>query len=150
MLTDEQREEAVLNPWCVVCGPMNRNGLRIQFHQHGGVVHAEWQPTEEWESFQGVIHGGIVSTVLDEAMSKAVIARQWEAFTVELSVRFRRHVTPGKTFHIRGWVLERQRRKIMAEATLTSSTGVECARAWGTFLVPPTRSPRLRPRATAP
>ncbi len=43
------------------------------------------------------MHGGIISTVLDEAMSKAVAAMNYEALTGELRVRFRHHVTAGET-----------------------------------------------------
>jgi hypothetical protein len=91
----------------------------------------------DWESFQGTIHGGIVTTVLDEAMSKAIIAREWEAPTAELRVRFRGRVSPGERLHIQGWVIEKQRRRILTEATITTTAGEERAHAWATFLVPP-------------
>lgn len=135
--TDKKRERARLNSACVVCGSTNPKGLRISFQQRADSICADWTPTSDCEGFEGTIHGGIITTVLDEAMSKAIIAREWEAFTVELRVRFRGHVSPGEALHVRGWVIERQRRKILAEATLTRATGEDCAHAWGTFLVPP-------------
>jgi hypothetical protein len=49
----------------VVCGAQNRNGLRITFSEDANGVWANWLPTEGWESFQGVIHGGIITAVLD-------------------------------------------------------------------------------------
>jgi acyl-coenzyme A thioesterase PaaI-like protein len=133
---DRDRERARLNSACVVCGSANPKGLRISFQQRADLICADWTPTSDWEGFQGVIHGGIITTVLDEAMSKAIIARNWEALTVELKVRFRGRVSAGQAFRIRGWVVEKQRRKILTEATLTSTTGEECAHAWATFLVP--------------
>jgi len=99
-------------------------------------VSAAWTPTGQWESFQGTIHGGIIGTVLDEAMSKAIIAREWEAFTAELRVRFRDRIAPGDQLHVRGWVVQRKGRHIKAEATLLSSEGDERAHGWGTFLIP--------------
>ncbi len=137
---DKKRERARLNPACIVCGSMNPKGLRISFQQHSDSVCADWIPTGDWESFQGTIHGGIITTVLDEAMSKAIIAHGWEALTVDLRVRFLGRVSPGEILRIRGWVLEKQRRRILAEATLTSTTGVERAHAWATFLVPRNQS----------
>lgn len=98
-------------------------------------MEAAWIPAEGWESFRGTVHGGIVSTVLDEAMSKAVIARDWEALTVDLRVRFRTRVTPGERLQVRGWVVERHKRKIVAEATLVTASGVERAHGWGVFLM---------------
>jgi len=77
-----------------------------------------------------------VSTVLDEAMSKAVAAR-CEALTAELRVRFRRRVATGATFLIRGWISNRTKRRIATEATLTAPDGTEHAHAWAVFLALP-------------
>ncbi len=131
------RRSARSNPECVACGTQNRTGLQIKFTNNSGVVTASWKPTAGWESFQGTIHGGIISTVLDEAMSKAIMARQWEAFTADLRVRFRGRVCPGEHLHVRGWIVEKQKRRIKAEAGLTTRDGEERAHAWATFLVPP-------------
>jgi acyl-coenzyme A thioesterase PaaI-like protein len=98
-------------------------------------VDAAWIPAEGWESFHGTVHGGIVSAVLDEAMSKAVIAREWEALTVDLRVRFRARVTPGEKLQVHGWVVERRKRRIVAEATLVTGSGAERAHGWGVFLM---------------
>jgi Thioesterase superfamily len=133
------RKRVRLNPACVVCGSTNPKGLRIRFYRRSDAICADWTPNSDWESFLGTIHGGIISTVLDEAMSKAVIARDWEALTADLRVRFRGRVSPGERLHIRGWVVDRRRRKILTEATLTTPTGEERAHAWATFLVPPTK-----------
>ncbi|MFB3777877.1 MAG: PaaI family thioesterase [Bryobacteraceae bacterium] len=108
--------------------------MRIRFVPDGaGVVGAEWKPEPCWEGFRGIIHGGIVASVLDEAMSKAV-AIQCEALTAELRVRFRREIAPGATFLVRGWIRRRTKRLIETEATLTSTGGAEHAHAWAVFL----------------
>ncbi len=64
---------------CIVCGRDHPHGLRIRY----GLA-------EE---------GVILSTVLDEAMSKAVAAAECEALTGELRVRFRHYVAPGEKLH---------------------------------------------------
>jgi len=130
------RRHARLNPNCVVCGVHNPRGLRLTFQEGVNGVHSVWVPTEGWESFQGTVHGGIITAVLDEAMSKAVIARHWEALTVDLRVRFRGRVAPGENLRVHGWVVEKQHRRILTEATLINGTGAEQAHAWAKFLVP--------------
>lgn len=130
------RRQARLNPNCVVCGAHNPGGLQLTFQETPDGVHSVWVPTEGWESFRGTVHGGIITAVLDEAMSKAVIACDWEALTVDLRVRFRGRVAPGENLRVHGWVIQRRRRRILAEGTLTNDNGVERAHAWGTFLVP--------------
>lgn len=126
---------------CFVCGQDNPRGLRIRYQrQDSGEMTAAWTPSPEWEGFRGIVHGGVVSTVLDEAMSKAVAATGSQALTAELRVRFRRHVTSGDAFLIRGWIVKRNKRLIEAEATLTTPDGTEHAHAWARFLELPKAS----------
>lgn len=121
---------------CVVCGPDHPHGLHLEFDlASDGVVSAQWTPAEDWQGFRGIIHGGIISTVLDEAMAKAVAAVE-NALTGELRVRFRHPVAPGEDLRVRGWIVERTRRVIRAEATLTTLEGCERAHAWSAFLPP--------------
>lgn len=127
---------------CIVCGQENPYGLHIHFvRERDGVISAEWQPTENWEGFKGIVHGGIISTVLDEAMSKAVAAMKCEALTGELRVRFRHHVSAGESLRIRGWVVGKVKRLVKAEATLMAADGSERAHAWARFLALPGSDP---------
>jgi acyl-coenzyme A thioesterase PaaI-like protein len=123
---------------CFVCGQDNPHGLRLRYRQQdSGEMTATWTPNPAWEGFSGIVHGGVVSTVLDEAMSKAVAATGSQALTAELRVRFRRHVTSGDTFFIRGWIVKRNKRLIETEAVLTTPDGTEHAHAWARFLALP-------------
>jgi acyl-coenzyme A thioesterase PaaI-like protein len=120
---------------CFACGPDNERGLRLRFEKNeAGEMIAEWNPESSTEGFDGIVHGGIVSTVLDEAMAKAVVATEVEALTAELRVRFRRHVASGSKVQIRGWIDSRNRRVIKTEAALAGADGTELAHAWASFL----------------
>ena len=130
------RRLAPLNSNCIVCGSQNLNGLQLAFQAGSNGVSAAWVPKSGWESFEGTVHGGIITAVLDEAMSKAIIACGWEAFTVELRVRFRNRVAPGERLHVEGWIVGKHKRRILAEASLAADTGRERAHAWATFLIP--------------
>jgi len=122
--------------FCYACGPDNPHGLRLRFtHTEQGEMIADWTPDAYTEGFQGIVHGGIVSTALDESMAKAVVATREEALTAELRVRFRRHVVAGKAVRVRGWITARKRRVIQTEATLCDAVGTEFAHAWATFMV---------------
>jgi acyl-coenzyme A thioesterase PaaI-like protein len=120
---------------CFVCGQENARGLRMRFQRDpDGRIAAEWMPEPAFEGFRGIVHGGVVSTVLDEAMSKAVAATGTEALTAELRVRFRHHVTTGDVFEVRGWIVKRNKRLIETEAVLAAEDGTEHAHAWARFL----------------
>jgi len=141
MQTIENQPSATLRPQsqsvCIVCGPDHRHGLHLRFElASDGSAGADWTPAEDWQGFRGIIHGGIVSMVLDEAMAKAVAATG-SALTGELRVRFRHPVAPGEDLRIRGWITERTRRIIKTEATLTTVDGCERAHGWASFLPPP-------------
>jgi acyl-coenzyme A thioesterase PaaI-like protein len=123
------------NERCFACGSANPSGLQIRFLRDGNRrIVARWQTSAVWESFRGVIHGGILATVLDEAMSKVVAESDRPALTCELVVRFRRRVDPGEPLIVKAWVVERRKRRIRTEATLSDSDGVERAHGWATFL----------------
>lgn len=128
------RMNAPLNPACFVCGEENPTGLHLAFQSDGDRASAVWTPRIGWESFQGIIHGGIISSVLDEAMSKAIISGGYEAFTADLRIRFHKKVCVGDVVLVSGWVVSVEKRKILAEATITSEDGAERAHAWGVFL----------------
>ena len=133
-LTD-RRLHARPHSACFVCGQDNPTGLKISFQrQQNGDVSAAWTPGPSWEGFQGIVHGGVVSTVLDEAMSKAVAASGSEALTAELRIRFRLPVKSEAHFFIRGWIVRRSKRLIETEAALTAADGTEHAHAWASFL----------------
>ena len=120
---------------CFVCAPTHPSGMRIRYDLAAdGSVEARWTPDRSWEGFPGIVHGGIVCTILDEAMSKAVSALGCKALTAELKVRFRRPVPPGQELAIRGWIIDRCKRRLRTEAIVTSVDGSELAHAWGSFL----------------
>jgi acyl-coenzyme A thioesterase PaaI-like protein len=131
----EMRPDARAQSSCFACGPDNPRGLHLNFQKNEvGEMVAEWIPESEVEGFRGIVHGGIVSTALDEAMSKAVAATGEKALTAELRVRFRHQVASGIRVCLRGWIDSRNKRMIKAEAEVVSSDGIELAHAWATFL----------------
>jgi acyl-coenzyme A thioesterase PaaI-like protein len=122
---------------CFACGTGNPRGLHLQFvlNEDQRMV-AKWTPDCDLEGYHGIVHGGIVSTVLDEAMAKVVAAIEGKALTAEIRVRFRRQVPSGEVTHIRGWIDSRNKKLINAEADLIAQDGTELAHAWGVFLRP--------------
>ena len=120
---------------CFACGKENAIGLRLEFsHQPHGEATASWRPAEWHEGWPGVVHGGLLSTALDEAMSHAVLATGLKAMTAELRVRFREAVPSRRDLAVKGWVVQRARRLVETEASITGPDGKEYAHGWGRFL----------------
>ena len=121
---------------CFACGPDHPHGLRLKFHLGpDGTATASLVLGSEWEGPRGIVHGGIVTTLLDEAMAKAVSATGCKTMTAELRVRFRQYAETGERLQVRGWVVRRTTRLMETEALLIAEDGSERAHAWAKFLV---------------
>lgn len=133
--TDNETMGASSQDSCFACGKDNPHGLHLEFETSAtGESTANWVPAALTEGFRGIVHGGIVSTVLDEAMSKSVAAAGFAAFTAEIHVRFREHVVSECPVQVRGWIDTKAKRLIKTEASITDSQGKELAHAWASFL----------------
>jgi len=120
---------------CFGCGVDNPEGLQLNFHfDDDGVAAARWVPDHRWEGLRGIVHGGIVATLLDEAMAKAVARAGCKTMTAELRVRFRQLAKSGETLQVRGWIVKQKRRVVETEASVSARDGAELAHGWGAFL----------------
>lgn len=136
MSPESPQEPAPASPnRCFACGKDNETGLKLEFaHDPRGEAQAVWTPAPTHEGWPGVVHGGLLSTVLDEAMSHAVLAAGLKAMTAELRVRFREPAPSLCPLTARAWIAARARRLVEAEASLTGADGREYAHGWGRFL----------------
>lgn len=122
---------------CFVCGPENPHGLRIGFHASGGGrAEASWTPAASVEGYAGIVHGGVVAAVLDEAMSKAAASAGGPCFTAHLEVRYRHPVPSGGTYRIEGEITRHGKRRLLARARLTGADGLMHAEAAACFVRP--------------
>jgi acyl-coenzyme A thioesterase PaaI-like protein len=88
---------------CFVCGQRNPYGLHLTFRREDDSVVADFLPREEHQGFPGVIHGGIVAAVLDEALNRTSLLSSQPAWTMtgRLEVRYRRYVPYGERLRVR-------------------------------------------------
>jgi len=98
---------------CFVCGESNPLGLKLRFHTNGQVVTTQFVPRPEHIGFKGVVHGGLLATVLDEIMvwACAVQTRRF-AYCAELNVRFLHPLSPGEEVRVTGELVENRRNRL--------------------------------------
>lgn len=138
MNTVEDRLRVEEHTGCVVCGVDNATGFQLAYTTETvGRVSALWTPTARYEGFKGMVHGGMLATVLDEAMAKAVVSLGLEALTGELRVRFRQYVALDEPLRITGWVVSHRGRLLKVEAVVCTLDGQERCHAWGVFVIVP-------------
>ena len=126
---------------CFVCGQHNPYGLHLLFRLENNSIVADFQPREEHQGFPGIIHGGIVASVLDEALGRTSILAERPEWTMtgRLEIRYRRYVPYGQLLRVRAF-LGMQRRKMLQATgmiTLADDENTILAEAQGTFLALP-------------
>jgi uncharacterized protein (TIGR00369 family) len=121
--------------WCFGCGRQNPIGLKLTFYEDGEQVWAPWTPQREHQGYEGIVHGGLITTVLDEVMGWAIYVRQLWAVTGSMNVRFRKPVPVGEALTARAWVASVSGRKVDVRAQLTrNSDGQILADATALFI----------------
>jgi len=123
---------------CFVCGQRNPFGLHLVFRLEEDSVVADFQPREEHQGFPGVIHGGIVAALLDEALGRTSLLgnnQEW-TMTGRLEVRYRHYVPYGPLLRVRARLGIERRRMMQASGVLTlaDNESAVLAEAQGTFL----------------
>ena len=122
---------------CVVCGARNDRGLHLQFVlQEDGSVHACFDCSGAFEGYAGRLHGGVISALLDGAMTHCISAHGHTAVTAELKVRYRHPVLTGVDAIIRGVIKQHSHPLFLMEAEL-SQNGEAKAIATAKFMEQP-------------
>lgn len=104
--------------YCFVCGSKNPIGLSLEFIPTGKGICARYTPVKEHQGWQGVVHGGIISTLLDEAMVKASIGAGFDSVTAEITIRFKEPLFVGEETIIEAGIKEPSGKLIEAEAVM--------------------------------
>ena len=124
---------------CFVCGLENPIGLKMAFYQDTEErVVAEFTPGDEHQGYPGVVHGGIVTAMLDETLGRVAIAAERWMVTGRLNIRFRRPIPVGETLTVLGEAVTWKKRVLEARGEIRLADGQVGAEATGTFLeIPP-------------
>jgi len=120
---------------CFGCGEANAAGLHLEFFlaEDGSVVSLPTVP-DTFEGPRGFLHGGIIATLLDEAMSKAVRTQGLTAMTRHLVVDYLRPIPSAAPIRIEGRFLKSEGRKHWTEARILSDAGISLATGKGLFV----------------
>jgi uncharacterized protein (TIGR00369 family) len=133
---------------CFACGSLNASGLQLDLHVEPGRSWTEFTLDSRFEGWEGVVHGGILCTILDEVMAWALVGEDNWGVTARMNVAFRRPVEVGRTVRAEGWITEARRRVVDTAARIVEAdTGDELATATGVYVAAsPERKRYLRER----
>ncbi len=100
--------ELAIDNYCFACGKDNPIGLHMHFEYEQERAIGSFTPRNEHQGFAGIVHGGILSTVLDEAMAHAIIAAGFKAVTARMEIQFKKPTSVGTPVVVTGQVVARK------------------------------------------
>lgn len=108
---------------CFVCGPDNPIGLKISFTLDGDSCLGEFTSAPQHVGFDGVTHGGIVFSVLDDAMANWFFLQGARGYTAKADIRYRSPFPVGATAVVECQVQRRKGRLVQLQAILRADDG---------------------------
>ncbi|HID93464.1 MAG TPA: PaaI family thioesterase [bacterium (Candidatus Stahlbacteria)] len=104
------------NNMCFACGDRNPFGLKLKFKIKEDRVETQFTPKEYHQGYNGIMHGGIMATLLDEALIWAAHARGIKGVTAWLEIRLKKPVSTGEEIKIEAKILNSKGNIFYAEA----------------------------------
>ncbi len=130
-MSDEERRRGRM---CYACGEMNEHGLHMRFRREGDRTVCEYRPCDFQQGYPGRMHGGVVATLVDEAMGWAVYHASAWAATARLNLRFRRSIRLDETLRIEAWVTNNRSKLLDLRAEVRAMSGELLAEGDGVFM----------------
>jgi uncharacterized protein (TIGR00369 family) len=120
---------------CFACGTLNTHGLQLELHAGGDRCWTEITLDRRFEGWDGIAHGGIVCTLLDEVMAWALVEHDHWGVTARMGVDFKRPVPIGRPVRAEGRVVGVRRRLVDAAGILVDlESGELLARSEATYV----------------
>ena len=119
---------------CFACGTLNTHGMQLELHIEPGRSWTELTLEPRFEGWEGIAHGGIVCTVLDEVMAWAPSSDDAWAVTAEMTIRYRSPATPGEELRAIGRVVGQRRRIYTVTGEVRGADGRVIAEGSGKYL----------------
>ena len=130
--------EVIYDGRCFGCGPENAEGLQMAFSPAGGESVCEYEVPARYQSWQGVVHGGMVALMLDEAVGWAAWHAERPGVTGRMEVRYRQPLRIGERVRVVGRVDRVRRSLVYASARIERGAGSVVAEATAVLMETPT------------
>lgn len=132
-----ERTRLAAHPLCIVCGQADECGLGLRFAlRDDGGVEARFECKARFQGYEGLLHGGVTSSVLDGAMTNCLFAHGIVAVTAEIKVRFRHPVELNAPLVVRAHITRSQAPLHVVEAEIVQDGQIK-AKATGKFMERP-------------
>jgi uncharacterized protein (TIGR00369 family) len=121
---------------CFVCGMKNPDGLKLHFEidPQRKTLKTTFISPPSFQGWDGLVHGGIIATLLDEAMAKLSYELGYDAVTASLEIKFKKPAPILEPLEVYGEIVEIRKRWLRAKATLKAKDGTLLAEGRSTLM----------------
>ncbi|MCD6490275.1 MAG: PaaI family thioesterase [Thermodesulfobacterium sp.] len=130
-----KNERLEINNYCFVCGKENPKGLKADFIFSNGKAKAEIILDKEYQGYMGIIHGGIIAALLDEACAYATISLGYYTVTAEMKIRYKNILKVGEKVIVEASAEQVKSKLIQANAQIKDSKNTIIAEAEGKYII---------------
>ena len=120
--------------YCFVCGPKNPIGLKLVFSFDGKTIKTDFIPRKEHQGYVDIVHGGIISTLLDEVMVKLAIELGMPAVTAQMDIRLKKALKVGQKITVTAEIIKDTKKVLTSYAKAVTDDGVNIADATGKLI----------------
>jgi uncharacterized protein (TIGR00369 family) len=126
-----------IDPHCFGCGPENDKGLKMRFETNGEKLRSHVSVPEHFRGWSNLVHGGIISTMIDEMMSwSAIHLHKSFILTKSMAVNFKKPIRIQKELIVYGFEVEKKNdRQVTMAAEIVDNNGDICASGTGEFIL---------------
>jgi uncharacterized protein (TIGR00369 family) len=111
-----------VHPQCIACSLANTNGLHLKFDvADDKSVKADFEYNKNFEGYPGILHGGIISLILDSAMCNCMFARGKAAVTAEMTMKFRNPVATCRKATVSARIIRSSHSLYLLEAEIVQN-----------------------------
>ena len=123
--------------YCFACGPDNRGGMHLKFtpNREGTGFRCDFRLSRRYTGPPGHCHGGIIATILDDAMSKLNKLRGVVAVTSQMTINYLKPVPLQASLHVVSREISKRGRRLARIAEIVDQQGTVLARSRGVFVI---------------
>ena len=122
---------------CFACGKENENGLHLDFSfsEQEKRIETTFVPSDIYQGWKGVLHGGIIATLVDESMAKLAQRLGFRVLTASLDIRFKSVAKTSDPLHVSAEIAKHSKKLLYTKAVATRSDGSVIAEAQARFMI---------------
>ena len=121
---------------CFVCGPGNAIGLQLTFRIENDICRSEFTPSSSHCGYDGVTHGGLIFSVLDDVMANWIFLKGLRAYTAKCEIRYKEPLPTGVRVTLEGRCIQQRTRLVrMQGKMIRSDTGQTVAETDASFML---------------